>query len=86
MWMMALGCSKRDLQKVNVLFETSRVDCKGKFLEEIKDFHTDVILSDHFLPPFNSINALKICRKKRMTFSVPKSFPLHALRKVLKYA
>lgn len=59
------GLIVRALQNENVLFEIIRVDCKEKFLEEIKDFRPNVILADHSLPQFNSIEALKITLRER---------------------
>src|SRR6187549_990553 len=39
------------------------VDTRESFLAELTSFLPDVILSDHSLPQFNSIEALKICKE-----------------------
>ncbi len=44
--------------------EAMMVDTKESYLKELTDFEPDVILSDHSLPQFNSIDALEICRAK----------------------
>src|SRR6188768_1916461 len=41
------------------------VDTRESFLAELTSFQPDVILSDHSLPQFNSIEALSICRKQQ---------------------
>ncbi|HYC86064.1 MAG TPA: hybrid sensor histidine kinase/response regulator, partial [Chryseosolibacter sp.] len=40
-----------------------RVDTKGEFESALAIFQPDVVLSDHMLPQFNSIEALNLCRK-----------------------
>jgi DNA-binding NtrC family response regulator len=55
---------KRALQKAGVLFDARVVDSEETFRTELRDFSPDVILSDHSLPGFNSIEALKICQKQ----------------------
>ena len=35
-------------------------------MKALEDFHPDVILSDHALPQFNSVEALAICRKNSL--------------------
>lgn len=42
------------------------VDTRENFLHELDAFQPDVILSDHSLPTFNSIEALTICRAKKL--------------------
>jgi DNA-binding NtrC family response regulator len=55
---------KRALQKGGILFEARVVDGEEKFRAELREFRPDVILSDHSLPGFNSIEALKICQNE----------------------
>lgn len=57
---------KRALQKGGVLFEVRVVDCSEKFLYTLREFAPNVILSDHSLPQFNSIEALRICQSERL--------------------
>jgi signal transduction histidine kinase len=49
------------LKNDNIQFVSKRVDTEAEYRAAIVDFSPDVILSDHSLPQFNSIDALKIC-------------------------
>lgn len=55
---------KRVLQKAEFLFESFVVDTREEFNQAIVEFKPDVVLSDHGLPQFNSIQALKICHQE----------------------
>ncbi len=55
----------RELRKAGIEFEQRVADSRGEFVDAIKSFLPDVILSDHSLPQFNSIEALKISRELR---------------------
>ncbi len=57
------GLIKRELQKTGVLFEMKRVDSRMEFIDALRGFKADVILSDHSLPQFNSFDALRLCRR-----------------------
>ncbi|WP_276374556.1 hybrid sensor histidine kinase/response regulator [Chryseolinea sp. H1M3-3] len=57
----------RSMIKSGMSFESRRVDTKEDFAEAIKSFSPDVILSDHSLPQFNSLEALKICKQKGLS-------------------
>lgn len=59
-----VGLIERTLRKEGMNFSTKRVDTEQEFSECLADFKPDVILSDHALPQFNSLQALKICRKQ----------------------
>jgi signal transduction histidine kinase len=56
---------KRALQKGGLNFEALRVDAKDTFVHAIEHFQPDVIISDHALPQFDSLEALKV-RKERL--------------------
>lgn len=58
------GLIERELKKAKMLFTMKRVDTRDEFVEALDSFHPDVILSDHAMPQFNSIEALKYCRSK----------------------
>jgi len=58
-----VGLIERTLRKEGMNFSAKRVDSQGDFSESLTTFQPDVILSDHALPQFNSLEALKICRK-----------------------
>lgn len=57
------GLITRSISKSGLHFESKRVDTREEFVNAIRHFGPDVILSDHSLPQFNSIEALKICRR-----------------------
>jgi len=53
------------LRHDNLKFITECVDTAPEFRAAIRSFQPDVVLSDHGLPGFNSIEALKICQQER---------------------
>jgi signal transduction histidine kinase len=59
------GLIERTLRKDQIDFVTERVDTREDFNQSLLNFQPDVILSDHGMPAFNSIEALKICMKER---------------------
>lgn len=62
-----VGLIERALNREKISFIYKRVDTQAEFLDALENFHPDVILSDHALPQFNSIDALKICRERNLT-------------------
>jgi signal transduction histidine kinase len=64
-----VGLIERELRKGGLTFETNRVDSRPEFIEALRRYQADVILSDHSLPQFNSFEALKLCR--RTGISIP---------------
>lgn len=54
----------RVLRKAQLHFEKKVVIDKPDFLKALREFHPDIILSDHSLPAFNSLEALKITREE----------------------
>ncbi|MBL0740222.1 sensor histidine kinase [Chryseolinea lacunae] len=58
-----VGLIERVLQKEGITFETNRVDSRQEFVDALRTYEADVILSDHRLPQFNSFDALKLCRR-----------------------
>jgi len=58
-----VGLIARVLQKEGIAFETNRVDTRQEFVDALRSYEADVILSDHRLPQFNSFDALKLCRR-----------------------
>ena len=57
----------RSMIKSGLLFDSKRVDTKDDFSEALKVYKPDVILSDHSLPQFNSLEALKVCKQKGLS-------------------
>ncbi len=51
------------LQKADLKFKTKRVDTREEYIKALKQNEMDVILSDHFLPQFNSQEALALYRE-----------------------
>jgi signal transduction histidine kinase len=64
-----VGLIERELRKGGLSFETTRVDSKQAFIDALRQYQADIILSDHSLPQFNSFEALKLCR--RSGISIP---------------
>lgn len=78
----------RALQKGNISFTRLRVDTRDEFTNALDTFVPDVILSDHSLPQFNSMEALEICRSKEVsvpfllvTGAVSEEFAVSCLKK-----
>jgi len=53
----------RALKKSGIIFEKLIVDTKNEYIKALEEYHPDVILSDHSLPAFNSLEALTILKK-----------------------
>ncbi|HEV3251969.1 MAG TPA: response regulator [Puia sp.] len=54
----------RVLRKAKLQFDVKVVIGKPDFLKALREFQPDIILSDHSLPAFNSLEALKITREE----------------------
>lgn len=52
----------RVLRKAKIEFEKKVVVDRPEFVEALREFKPDIILSDHSLPAFNSLEALRITR------------------------
>ncbi|MEX1238236.1 MAG: hybrid sensor histidine kinase/response regulator [Cyclobacteriaceae bacterium] len=59
-----VGLIERTLRREGMNFMSKRVDSQEEFATCLGTFQPDVILSDHALPQFNSLEALKICRRQ----------------------
>jgi CheY-like chemotaxis protein len=75
-----------ELKKGGINFITKVVDTKADFIRELGGFKPDIILSDHSMPQFNSIEALKIYKEKGIgvpfvlvTGSVSEEFAVQAI-------
>ena len=64
---------ERELKKGGITFISLIVRKKNEFVNALREFKPDVILSDHSLPQFNSIEALKLYKEyqKENNLSVP---------------
>jgi PAS domain S-box-containing protein len=58
---------ERVLRKANFQFEKKVVVDRPDFVRALHDFRPDIILSDHSLPAFNSLEALRITREEGIT-------------------
>ena len=52
------------LKRAGLQFEVRQVDSRDGFIDALAEYKADVILSDHALPQFNSVEALELCKKK----------------------
>lgn len=82
------GLVDRVLLREKMLFKRVRVDTQKEFVQALDIFKPDVILSDHSLPQFNSIEALKICQSKKLdipfilvTGAVSEEFAVNCLKR-----
>src|SRR5258705_13803184 len=56
----------RELKKSGIIYEAVLANTKEEFMDALKKFSPDIILSDHSLPSFNSHEALKIIKESGM--------------------
>jgi signal transduction histidine kinase len=56
---------KRSLKKAGLQFQAMQVDSREGFVQALQQYDADVILSDHSLPQFNSVEALELCKKMK---------------------
>src|SRR6476661_8425732 len=56
----------RELKKFNIDFEHCVIDTETEFIDALNTFHPDIILCDHSLPSFNSLEALRIVKAKKL--------------------
>src|SRR5579862_2232587 len=54
---------ERTLKKSEITFEKLVVDTKPNYIKALREFDPDIILSDHSLPKFNSLEALNILKQ-----------------------
>ena len=55
---------QKNLQKANLNLETRVVSTREEFISTLDSFVPDIILSDHQLPQFSSLEALQLSRQK----------------------
>ncbi len=79
---------ERVLEKEHFKFTRLRVDTRESFINALKEFTPDVILSDHSLPQFNSVDALVICKQSEIvvpfilvTGAVSEEFAVNCLKR-----
>lgn len=69
---------EKELNESNMHYDMQIVNCKESFERELVNFKPDIILSDHTLPSFNSMEALAIVKEKNIDIPfiiVSDSFP-----------
>ncbi len=78
---------KRVLMKHNFIFSIEVVSTRHDFEKKMFEFDPDLVLSDHSLPQFSSLEALQIARKKKMnipfiliTGSVSEEFAVECMK------
>lgn len=82
------GLVDRALRKEKMNFTSLRVDSRDEFIRALDEFKPDVILSDHALPQFNSIDALRVCLNRKLnipfilvTGAVSEEFAVNCLKR-----
>jgi len=55
--------AERELRKEGVSFTSMRVETEEGFLQALKDFRPDLIISDYAMPEFDGMQALKLSRE-----------------------
>ena len=78
---------ERTLKRSGIAFEKLIVDTREEYLEALDTFDPDIILSDHSLPAFNSLEALKILKEKEknipfilITATVSEEFAVNVMK------
>lgn len=76
------------LKKEKLQFTRLRVDSRDGFVAALDEFDPDIVLSDHSLPQFNSIEALEVCKRKKpnipfilVTGAVSEEFAVNCLKR-----
>jgi PAS domain S-box-containing protein len=67
---------ERELKRAGIRFTSTVVNNQQQFEDALTAVRPDVILSDHSLPSFNSIDALKIYKEKQSQFDFEAPFIL----------
>lgn len=82
------GLIDHSLRKAGLSFTMRRVEDRDAFVRGLSNFMPDVVLSDHALPLFNSIEALTVCRSMSrhlpfilVTGTVSEEFAVSCLKK-----
>jgi PAS domain S-box-containing protein len=57
---------ERTLKKSGIVFEKIVVDNRSAYVKALNEFNPDIILSDHSLPTFNSLEALQVLKQNRI--------------------
>ncbi|MBB3054721.1 PAS domain S-box protein [Mucilaginibacter gotjawali] len=55
-----------ELKRARIAFKKMDVDNKADYIKAIDEYRPDIILSDHSLPSFNSVEALEILKRKAL--------------------
>ncbi len=58
---------ERELKRSGMTYEIVVVDNEKDFIFQLSEFSPDIILSDHSLPTFTSLGALKVLRERKIT-------------------
>ncbi|NEN24392.1 PAS domain S-box protein [Cryomorpha ignava] len=61
---------ERELKKANIQFEKLVVGNKTAFEKALKEFAPDIIISDHTLPSFDSLEAIKMIKRQGLKIPI----------------
>ncbi len=82
-----VGLIERVLKEGKISFKSAMVDNREEYIKALESFGPHIILSDHSLPQFNSIEALNILREQGLdvpfilvTGTVSEEFAVHCLK------
>src|SRR5579863_9529381 len=78
---------ERTLRRSGIVFEKLIVDTKEEYTKALDEFEPDIILSDHSLPSFNSLEALNILKNTKrnipfilITATVSEEFAVNVMK------
>lgn len=67
---------EHELKRAGILFQSIVVAGREEFEQKLAQFRPDVVLSDHCLPSFNSVEALKIFKQLQLSLNLVAPFIL----------
>jgi len=77
----------RILKKANIEFELKLVSTRAQYIEALAEYKPELVISDHNLPSFNSLEALELLRMSKLkipfvllTGTVSEEFAVEAMR------
>ncbi len=79
--------AKRELNKSGVDYEMKVVDSRNSYIDALKEFKPDILVSDHNLPTINSLEALRIAKENDslipvilITSTIPEEYAIEIMK------